>query len=116
MVLFPSSRTQYKIGETMSGDTNCDLEALVFCPFCGGKTTDVQVHWELYEKDNKTFTVPIEGGKFIGVQFRIECEAKQPNSGQMQLNTKGRLCRAMEESGAYFLNVYPNGNCYAQYF
>lgn len=93
----------------MSGDTTCDLEALVFCPFCGSKTQKVEVYWELYENENgEQSTIPDNTHtQFKYIQFRIECESKQNNFS---------VCCAMEETGAYFLNVYPNGDCYAQYF
>ena len=100
----------------MSGDTVCDLEALVFCPFCGNKTTKIEVNWAVYsDKDGQESTIPDSTHTiFKYIQFRIECESHNQDSQ----GPNGEFCPAMMEGGAYFLNVYPNDkySCYAQYF
>ena len=103
----------------MSGDAVCNLEAFMFCPFCGNKITKSEIHWIIYEKmDGQQYDASFVylGGEFKYLQFRLECESHKANSAEIQIGPNGKVCPAMMEGGAFFLNIYPDGTCYAQYF
>lgn len=79
----------------MSGDLPATIENLFVCPFCG--------------KGVMSISAVGFGSRREYLIFRIECEDARHDSVH-------RACPSMDEGGAYFLHVFPDGHCHAYYY
>lgn len=86
----------------MSGDMPCTIKAIWECPFCGQPTRRIESRdADSFGEDGIT---KYDDDSFVKeLILRIECISDSD-------------CPAMDESGAYWLHIYPDGSCHAYYY
>ena len=103
----------------MSGDTSCTVEEIWTCPFCGRPTWKIELpeQWgEMVHPNGEREQcyddgiTEYEDKRYVReLVLRIECEATKNGASPFD-------CPAMDESGAYWLHIYPDGYHHAYYY